>query len=143
MVKTKSKKSTCNYKFIYITIFCFLVCLDLILFALRKRHFNSFYPLIQQLLHTPGSDGTYAQNYQDTWFLRLAEVGLHLYPLTLTQLLITCTNFSFSYFNHLLYRHHLLYRLWIIPTPTRPSLRPTISFNSTTNGTPVTRKVSF
>ena len=79
MVKTKSKKSTCNYKFTYITIFCFLVCLDLILFALRKRHFNSFYPLIQQLLHTPGSDGTYAQNYQDTWFLRLAEVGLHLY----------------------------------------------------------------
>ena len=80
MVKTKSKKSTCNYKFIYITIFCFLVCLDLVLFALRKRHFNSFYPLIQQLLHTPGSDGTYAQNYQDTWFLRLAEVGLHFYP---------------------------------------------------------------
>ena len=74
-------------------------------------------------------------------------VGFKTVPLTLTQLLLTRTNFSFFYLNiffnviffiviflyrHLLYRHllyrNLFYCHWIIPKPTRPSLDLRFSF---------------
>jgi hypothetical protein len=29
--------------------------------------------MVQSLLHQPGSDGTFAQNYQDVWFMKLAK----------------------------------------------------------------------
>jgi len=46
---------------------------DLTLTLARRRHFQCYLPILQSLLHTPGSDGTYAQNYQDVWFLRVAS----------------------------------------------------------------------
>ena len=46
---------------------------DLVLTMTRRRHFQCYLPILQSLLHTPGSDGTFAQNYQDVWFLRVAS----------------------------------------------------------------------
>ena len=55
----------------------FFACLSIDLILTLTRHtwpfFVSSLPILQRLLHTPGKDGTYAQNYQDTWIVELAE----------------------------------------------------------------------
>jgi len=59
-------------KYTKITIFL-LLSIDLLLTITRKTWWPySTLPLIQRLVHTPGTDGTYAQNYQDTWIIKLA-----------------------------------------------------------------------
>jgi len=50
-----------------------LVFIDIYLTLSRARYFRLYTPLLQSFVHQPGSGGTYAQNYQDTWFLRLAH----------------------------------------------------------------------
>lgn len=71
--KTKGKLSKTGMKFYLLMIFgSFLVC-DLVLTIMRRRYFQRFLPMVQSLLHQPGSDGTFAQNYQDVWFMKLAK----------------------------------------------------------------------
>lgn len=48
---------------------------DFILTIMRKTWPRSTLPLMQRLVHTPGVDGTYAQNYQDTWIVQLTEAN--------------------------------------------------------------------
>ena len=59
--------------FIVLYISIFILSIDLLLTITRKTWWPySSLPLIQHVIHTPGSDGTYAQNYQDTWIIKLA-----------------------------------------------------------------------
>jgi len=52
-------------------IIVLILSIDLLLTITRKTWwFYSTLPLIQRLIHTPGLDGTYAQNYQDTWIIK-------------------------------------------------------------------------
>lgn len=69
----RRKKTSLLTKYFYPFYAC--LSIDLILTLTRQTWplFMSSLPLIQRLLHTPGKDGTYAQNYQDTWIVKLAE----------------------------------------------------------------------
>jgi len=57
----------------YLCIFILLLCIDLLLTITRHTYPFLSLPLIQHLIHTPGRDGTYAQNYQDVWLVKLAQ----------------------------------------------------------------------
>ena len=73
--KTKSKKAPTpksRGRLILCTFISFIL-FDIYLSLSRSRYFQHVTPLLQRIIHKPGSDGTYAQNYQDTWFLRLAH----------------------------------------------------------------------
>lgn len=61
-------------KHIHICIIIFL-SIDLMLTITRRTYPSSTLPLLQRLIHTPGRDGTYAQNYQDTWIVQLAKAN--------------------------------------------------------------------
>lgn len=62
----------------YISIFIFFLLIDLLLTITRKTWWPYLtLPLFQRLVHTPGTDGTYAQNYQDTWIIKLATKSQH------------------------------------------------------------------
>ena len=50
-----------------------VILYDLVLTFTRHRYFQLYLPLFQSIVHVPGSEGTYAQNYQDVWFLKLAR----------------------------------------------------------------------
>ena len=73
--KIKSKKAPTpksRGRLILCTFISFIL-FDIYLSLSRSRYFQHVTPLLQRIIHKPGSDGTYAQNYQDTWFLRLAH----------------------------------------------------------------------
>jgi len=54
-----------------------LALIDFALFFTRKTYFltgkESHLSIVQRMVHNPGHDGTYADNFQDTWTLRLAR----------------------------------------------------------------------
>lgn len=81
-VDRRKKSSSLNKKYFYPLYAC--LSIDLILTLTRQTWplFISSLPLMQRLLHTPGKDGTYAQNYQDTWIVKLAESNANFYSMS-------------------------------------------------------------
>ena len=81
--RTTNPSKKCCYQFCAIILFT-----DLILTITRQTYpfSDSALPLIQRLVYTPGRDGTYAQNYQDTWIVKLAEANANFESLTSKQL---------------------------------------------------------
>ena len=55
------------------------ITIDVLLFLTRRTYFftgrQNHLSLLQKILYAPGQDGTYAQNYQDTWIIRLAVIN--------------------------------------------------------------------
>lgn len=82
-LSTRSKSKKCFYQF------CVIIFLtDLILTITRQTYpfSDSTLPLIQRLVYTPGRDGTYAQNYQDTWIVKLTKANANFDTSTSNQL---------------------------------------------------------
>lgn len=72
--KSKSPKSNSRGVTFFVTVAILtFIFFDICLTLSRSRYFQRITPFLQSVVHRPGSDGTFAQNYQDTWFLRLAK----------------------------------------------------------------------
>lgn len=62
----------------YIHLCIIILSIDLLLTITRQTYPHSSLPLLQRLVHTPGKDGTFAQNYQDTWIVKLTRTSPQL-----------------------------------------------------------------
>ena len=54
------------------TCLALFIAVDLVMTLMRKTYAGWYIPLFQRIVHMPGRDGTYAQNYQDWWAMQVA-----------------------------------------------------------------------